>query len=93
MKRRHLLQAASAAIALPNGLSNPGRLTVLSSGVAVTQGGPIVSGSLLLHGRTVRRLLPLVERIGRGLLRPRKEKAPATIPPQELVQIETASRE
>jgi radical SAM protein with 4Fe4S-binding SPASM domain len=32
----------------------------------------LVGGSLLLHGRTVRRLLPLIERFGRRLLRPPK---------------------
>ena len=30
----------------------------------------LVAGSLMLHGRTVRRLLPLVERLGRLFLRP-----------------------
>lgn len=42
--------AGSEGITLPDGLSNPGRLTILSSGGPVTQGGPIASGSLLLHG-------------------------------------------
>ena len=54
----------------------------------------LVAGSLLLHGRTVRRLLPVVERLvylsklpGR-LLRPPKPPAPPA-PKQDLVQIET----
>ncbi|MET0983654.1 MAG: filamentous hemagglutinin N-terminal domain-containing protein [Telluria sp.] len=42
--------AGSQGIALPEGLSNPGQPTLLSSGGAVTQGGPINSASLLLHG-------------------------------------------
>jgi len=51
----------------------------------------LVAGSLLLHGRTVRRLLPWVERmvysskLPRSLLTPVKKSAPA----RELVQIDT----
>ena len=43
----------------------------------------LVTGSLLLHGKTVRRLLPLVERLTylaklpTRLLRPRRERGPA----------------
>ncbi|HEX8611312.1 MAG TPA: MBG domain-containing protein, partial [Telluria sp.] len=40
----------SLGIALEGGLSNPGGALTLSSGGAVTQGGPIVADSLLLHG-------------------------------------------
>jgi radical SAM protein with 4Fe4S-binding SPASM domain len=54
----------------------------------------LVAGSLILHGKTVRRLLPWVERLAyfsrmpRGLLRP-----PARQPPsEELVQISRAKR-
>ena len=49
----------------------------------------LVAGSLLLHGKTVRKLLPLVERLTYGaklpgkLLRPPKRQDPAA----ELVQI------
>jgi hypothetical protein len=32
----------------------------------------LVAGSLILHGRTVRRLLPLVERLAYFFLRPAK---------------------
>ena len=55
----------------------------------------LVVGSLVLHGRTVRRLLPLVERLqhlGRlplRLLTPARPKVPAAAP---LVQIETSAR-
>ncbi|HET8546673.1 MAG TPA: radical SAM protein [Bryobacteraceae bacterium] len=55
----------------------------------------LVAGSLLLHGRSVRRLLPVVERAAYltklpvRLLNPPKQKAPAAREPQELVQIET----
>ena len=58
----------------------------------------LVAGSLLLHGRTVRRLLPVVERaawlarIPLRLLNPPKEKAPAIRESQELVQLETARK-
>jgi radical SAM protein with 4Fe4S-binding SPASM domain len=51
----------------------------------------LVAGSLLLHGRTVRRMLPWVERmvyfskLPRSLLTPVKKSAPA----QELVQIDS----
>jgi radical SAM protein with 4Fe4S-binding SPASM domain len=51
----------------------------------------LVAGSLLLHGRTVRKLLPLVERLAsfskfsRGLLHPPTQPER----PEELVQIET----
>src|SRR3954454_15856446 len=53
----------------------------------------LVVGSLILHGKTVRRLLPIVERLTyfsklpRALLKPPKPVAPRT---EELVQIETA---
>jgi hypothetical protein len=53
-----------------------------------------VAGSLLLHGRTVRRLLPAVERLvylsklPARLLRPQKPQAP---PQKELVQIDLAA--
>jgi radical SAM protein with 4Fe4S-binding SPASM domain len=58
----------------------------------------LVAGSLFLHGRTVRRLLPAVERVAYiaklplRLLNPPKRKAPAGIEPQELVQLETAPK-
>jgi radical SAM protein with 4Fe4S-binding SPASM domain len=58
----------------------------------------LVAGSLFLHGRTVRRLLPVVERavymarLPLRLLNPPKEKAPAEVKPQELVQLETAPK-
>jgi hypothetical protein len=42
-------RAGSAGILLASGLSNPGRQLTLSSGNAVTQGGPVSVGSLLLH--------------------------------------------
>ncbi len=58
----------------------------------------LVAGSLLLHGKTVRRLLPLVERLtyvgklpGR-LLRPPKVVAPGPARGAELVQIEPKER-
>ena len=53
----------------------------------------LVAASLLFHGRTVRRLLPLVERLayfsrlGRGWLRP-SQPVPASPPTPELVQID-----
>jgi radical SAM protein with 4Fe4S-binding SPASM domain len=57
----------------------------------------LVAGSLVFHGRTVRKLLPLVERLvyfsrlPARLLRPPKPPAPP--PPSEpLVQIETSGR-
>lgn len=40
----------SAGIALAGGLANAGRQLVLSSAGPVTQGGPLVAASLLLHG-------------------------------------------
>ena len=52
----------------------------------------LVVASLLLHGRTVRRLLPLVERLayfsrlGRGWLRPSQPRPTAPVEPQ-LVRI------
>jgi len=52
--------------------------------------GALVAGSLLLHGRTVRKLLPLVERLvyfsklPRSLLTPPKKAASD----RELVQID-----
>jgi hypothetical protein len=55
----------------------------------------LVVGSLLLHGKTVRRLLPVVERLTylsklpRALLKPPQAVAPK---PEELVQIETAKK-
>jgi len=55
----------------------------------------LVAGSLLLHGATVRKLLPAVERLvylsklPRRLLTPPK---PAAVPPERLVQISAASR-
>jgi len=56
----------------------------------------LVTGSLLLHGKTVRRLLPIVERLTyfsklpKRLLRPPKPAPPAAAP--ELVQIELDKR-
>jgi hypothetical protein len=56
----------------------------------------LVVGSLLLHGKTVRRLLPVVERmtylskLPRALLRPPKPAVHRT--EEELVQIETAKK-
>jgi hypothetical protein len=54
----------------------------------------LVTGSLLFHGGTVRKLLPLVERLvylaripGRWLTPPRRIPTPAPAP--ELVQIES----
>jgi hypothetical protein len=58
----------------------------------------LVAGSLLLHGRTVRRLLPMVERaayfakLPLRLLNPPQKKAPAIVESQELVQLETNRR-
>jgi hypothetical protein len=58
----------------------------------------LVAGSLLMHGRTVRRLLPVVERaaylakLPLRLLNPPKQQAPAAVKPQELVQLETARK-
>ena len=55
----------------------------------------LVAGSLLLHGKTVRRLLPVVERLTylsklpRALLKPPQAVAPRS---EELVQIETAKK-
>ena len=50
--RRHAAKRrrGSAGIALTGGLANAGKLLTLSSGGTVTQGAPIVAGSLLLHG-------------------------------------------
>lgn len=42
--------AGSAGITLAGGVVNAGKMLTLSSGGAVTQGGPIVAGSLLLNG-------------------------------------------
>jgi hypothetical protein len=55
----------------------------------------LVVGSLLLHGKTVRRLLPVVERLTylsklpRTLLKPPQAVAPRS---EDLVQIETAKK-
>jgi hypothetical protein len=55
----------------------------------------LVAGSLTLHGRTVRKLLPLVERLvyfsklPARLLRPPKPPAPPPSRTEDLVQIET----
>ena len=49
----------------------------------------LAAGSLLFHGRTVRTLLPWVERWGRRLFRGRLLQGRATAP-QPLVQIEAA---
>jgi radical SAM protein with 4Fe4S-binding SPASM domain len=58
----------------------------------------LVTGSLVFHGATVRKLLPLVERLvylvkipGRWLTPPQRV-APAAPPPPELVQISSGSR-
>ena len=57
----------------------------------------LVAGSLIFHGRTVRRLLPLVERLTylsklpKRLLRPQTPQPQSTRP--ELVQIQAAGRE
>jgi hypothetical protein len=51
----------------------------------------LVAGSLILHGKTVRRMVPWVERLAyfskapKGLLRPPQKSGPA----EELVQIST----
>lgn len=56
----------------------------------------LVAGSLLLHGRTVRTLLPLIERLvyfsrlPRTLLTPSKQATPP--PKEDLVQIESSRR-
>lgn len=47
----------------------------------------LVAGSLLLHGRTVRKLLPLVERLAYLGRRPTGLLKPATAKPEPLVQI------
>ncbi|MBI3280871.1 MAG: SPASM domain-containing protein [Acidobacteria bacterium] len=53
----------------------------------------LVAGSLVFHGRTVRRLLPMIERLAHvsklsGWLRP-----PKPVRPEALVQIETAGKQ
>jgi radical SAM protein with 4Fe4S-binding SPASM domain len=59
--------------------------------------GALVAGSLLLHGRTVRKLLPWVERLvyfsklPRSLLTPPKKPAPHTSD-SELVQIDSGGK-
>lgn len=56
----------------------------------------LVAGSLLLHGRTVRKLLPLIERLTYFSKLPRKLLRPpspsARVAAEELVQIDTVSR-
>lgn len=52
----------------------------------------LAAGSLLLHGRTVRTLLPWVERWGRRLLGGRRPAPPSAAPPPPLVQISPAGR-
>ena len=55
----------------------------------------LVAGSLLLHGRTVRTLLPLVERLAYFSKLPGRLLKPPTQPPakdETLVQIETAGK-
>ena len=58
----------------------------------------LVAGSLLLHGRTVRKLIPAVERLvyfskwPLRLLRPPKQQVPKNADVDELVQIEAPKR-
>jgi hypothetical protein len=56
----------------------------------------LVAGSLLLHGRTVRTLLPIVERLAYFSKLPGRLLRPPTTPQREaeepLVQIETAGK-
>ena len=47
----------------------------------------MVAGSMIVHGRTVRRLLPWVERIGRRWMKPPKPLATGPKPEEPLVQI------
>ena len=60
--------------------------------------GALVAGSLLLHGRTVRKLLPLVERLvyfsklPRSLLTPPKKAARQNTSENELVQLQPVGR-
>lgn len=60
MQRMRALHAAGRA----------GEIDVCARCCTVIPHPLLVAGSLLLHGRTVRRLLPLVERVGRRLLKP-----------------------
>jgi hypothetical protein len=71
-----------------------GEIDVCARCCTTIPSGALVAGSLLLHGRTVRRLLPWVERLvyfsklPRSLLTPPRKNAAES----ELVQIETARK-
>ena len=75
--------------------SRAGEIDICSRCCTTIPHPALVVASLLLHGRTVRRLVPLVERlayfskIGRGWLQPSRHEPPASAEP-ELVQIKEA---
>jgi radical SAM protein with 4Fe4S-binding SPASM domain len=71
-----------------------GAIDVCARCCATIPSGLLVAGSLLLHGRTVRKLLPLVERLvyfsklPRSLLTPPRKNANQNTGDSELVQID-----
>jgi radical SAM protein with 4Fe4S-binding SPASM domain len=69
-----------------------GQIDICSRCCTVIPHPLLAAGSLLLHGRTVRALLPWVERWGRRLLGGRTPSAPSAAA-QPLVQIAPASRD
>lgn len=83
MRRMRRLHAAGRA----------GEIDICSRCCTVVPHPLLAAGSLLLHGRTVRTLLPWVERWGRRLLGGRTPAPPSATPPQPLVQIAPAGRE
>ena len=73
-----------------------GEIDVCARCCTTIPSGALVVGSLLLHGRTVRKLLPWVERLvyfsklPRGLLTPPRKNA--NVRERELVQIDGAGK-
>jgi hypothetical protein len=75
-----------------------GEIDVCARCCTTIPSGALVAGSLLLHGRTVRRLLPWVERLvyysklPRGLLTPPRKPVTQNAGEAELVQIDGARK-
>jgi hypothetical protein len=75
-----------------------GEIDVCARCCTTIPSGALVAGSLLLHGRTVRKLLPWVERLvyfsklPRSLLTPPKKNVNPNTDVRELVQIDSARK-